>query len=314
MDVVANQITAIGGKLHLDTQIGVGSTFIIEAPAPQLLVSCVLLRSGERVIALPAEEILETVLLSVTDMQLDADQQHWHINTFRSVAPAYSLAAYWKQFSTTLPETAIGLRCRPNDQDDVWLIADDLIEQSELLINPLPSPLVPPPGMLGVSLQPDGNLISVLDPTAITTVLKSRSVDSGFVPVKVVARVNTILVVDDAALIRRRLAGSLTNVGFTVQSCSDGLEALQWLENNEPPALMITDVEMPNMDGLTLIDSCRKTGMQMPILVLSSRLSEDWGREAQRVGANEFLNKGFTTDELLSTIERLLLPQQSLTV
>jgi chemotaxis protein histidine kinase CheA/CheY-like chemotaxis protein len=313
MDVVANQITAIGGKLHLDTQIGVGSTFIIEAPAPQLLVSCVLLRSGERMIALPAEEILETVLLSVTDIQLDADQYHWHINTFRSVAPAYSLAAYWKQFSTTLPETAIGLRCRLDNQADVWLIADDLIEQSELLINPLPSPLVPPPGMLGVSLQPDGNLISVLDPTAITTVLKSRSVNSSFAPVKAVARVNTILVVDDAALIRRRLSGSLTNVGFAVQSCSDGLEALQWLESNEPPALMITDVEMPNMDGLTLIDRCRKTGMQIPILVLSSRLSEDWGKEAQRVGANEFLNKGFTTGELLSIIERLLSPQQSLT-
>jgi chemotaxis protein histidine kinase CheA/ActR/RegA family two-component response regulator len=314
MDVVANQITAIGGKLHLDTKIGIGSTFIIEAPAPQLLVSCVLLRSGERMIALPAEEILETVLLSVTDIQLDADQYHWHINTFRSVAPAYSLAAYWKQFSTTLPETAIGLRCRLDDQADVWLIADDLIEQSELLINPLPSPLVPPPGMLGVSLQPDGNLISVLDPTAITTVLKSRSVNSGFAPVKVVARVNTILVVDDAALIRRRLSGSLTNVGFAVQVCSDGLEALQWLASNEPPALMITDVEMPNMDGLTLIDRCRKTGIQIPILVLSSRLSEDWGKEAQRVGANEFLNKGFTTGELLSMVERLLAPQESLTV
>ena len=314
MDVVANQITAIGGKLHLDTQIGVGSTFIIEAPAPQLLVSCVLLRSGERVIALPAEEILETVLLSVTDIQLDADRHHWHINTFRSVAPAYSLAAYWQQFSTTLPENAIGLRCRLDDQADVWLIADDLIEQSELLISPLPSPLLPPPGMLGVSLQPDGNLISVLDPTAITTVLKSQSVDSESAPVRSVTRVNTILVVDDAALIRRRLAGSLTNVGFAVQSCSDGLEALQWLGNNEPPALMITDVEMPNMDGLTLIDRCRKTGIQIPILVLSSRLSEDWGKEAQRVGANEFLNKGFTTDELLSTIERLLAPQQSLTI
>ncbi len=314
MDVVANQITAIGGKLHLDTQIGVGSTFIIEAPAPQLLVSCVLLRSGERMIALPAEEILETVLLSVTDIQLDADRHHWHINTFRSVAPAYSLAAYWKQFSTTLPETAIGLRCRLDDQTDIWLIADDLIEQSELLINPLPNPLVPPPGMLGVSLQPDGNLISVLDPTAIMTVLKSQSVNSDSAPVNAVARVNTILVVDDAALIRRRLAGSLTNVGFAVQSCSDGLEALQWLENNEPPALMITDVEMPNMDGLTLIDRCRKAGIQIPILVLSSRLSEDWGKEAQRVGANEFLNKGFTTDELLSTIERLLAPEQSLMV
>ncbi len=314
MDVVANQIMAIGGKLHLDTQLGVGSTFTIEVPAPQLLVSCVLLQSGERIIALPAEEILETVLLSVTDIQLNIDQRHWQINTFRSVAPAYSLAAYWKQFSTTLPETAIGLRCRLDGQADVWLIADDLLGQSELLINPLPSPLVPPIGMLGVSLQPDGSLLSVLDPTAIMTVLQSSSGTSVSTPVQAVASVITILIVDDAALIRRRLSGSLTSVGFTVHACSDGLEALQWLETNELPALMITDVEMPNMDGLTLIDRCRQTGIQIPILVLSSRLSEDWGKEAQRVGANEFLNKGFTTDELLSTIDHLLATQKSIMV
>ncbi len=306
MDVVANQIMAIGGKLHLDTQLGVGSTFTIEVPAPQLLVSCVLLQSGEHIIALPAEEILETVLLSVTDIQLNIDQRHWQINTFRNVAPAYSLAAYWHQFSTTLPETAIGLRCRLDGQADVWLIADDLLGQSELLINPLPSPLVPPVGMLGVSLQPDGSLLSVLDPTAIMTVLQSPSGASVSTPVKAVANVITILIVDDAALIRRRLSGSLTSVGFTVQACSDGLEALQWLETNELPALMITDVEMPNLDGLTLIDRCRKNGIQIPILVLSSRLSEDWGKEAQRVGANEFLNKGFTTDELLNKVDHLL--------
>ncbi len=306
MDVVANQITAIGGKLQLNTQLGVGTTFMIEVPAPQLLVSCVLLQTGERIVAFPAEEILETVLLSVTDIQLDAEQRHWQINTFRRSAPAYSLTAYWKQFSAFLPENAIGLRFRNDDQTDVWLLADDLIGQSELLINPLPHPLIPPVGMLGVSLQPDGSLISVLDPTVLAQVLRSQSAAAVSPPVVAPRQVTTILIVDDAALMRRRLAGSLSSAGFAVQACGDGLEAWQWLQTNELPSLMITDVEMPNMDGLTLIDRCRKTGLHIPILVLSSRLSEDWGKEAQRVGANEFLNKGFTTDELLSTIKNLL--------
>jgi chemotaxis protein histidine kinase CheA/ActR/RegA family two-component response regulator len=306
MDVVANQITAIGGKLQLRTQLGIGTTFMIEVPAPQLLVPCVLLQTGERIVAFPAEEILETVLLSATDIQLDAEQRHWQISTFRRVAPAYSLTAYWKQFSTFLPENAIGLRFRIDNQADVWLLADDLIGQSELLINPLPHPLIPPVGMLGVSLQPDGSLISVLDPTTLAQVLQSQSAVVVSPPVVAPRRVTTILIVDDAALMRRRLAGSLSMAGFAVQACGDGLEAWQWLQTNELPTLMITDVEMPNMDGLTLIDRCRKTGLHIPILVLSSRLSEDWGKEAQRVGANEFLNKGFTTDELLSTIKNLL--------
>jgi chemotaxis protein histidine kinase CheA/ActR/RegA family two-component response regulator len=306
MDVVANQIAAIGGKLQLDTELRIGTTFTIEVPAPQLLVSCILLRAGERTIALPTEEILETILLSTTDVQLDPEQGRWQISTARGMSWGWSLAAYWPQFSNSLPATAIGLRCRRHGQPDVWLIADDLLEQAELLINPLPSPLVPPPGMLGVSLQPDGNLVSVLDPAALTTVLPARSATPVASPAVVPVNVTTILIVDDAALMRRRLAGSLTSAGFAVHTCGDGLEALQWLQTNQLPALMITDVEMPNMDGLTLIDRCRKTGIPIPILVLSSRLSEDWGKEAQRVGANKFLNKGFTTDELLSAIEQLL--------
>jgi chemotaxis protein histidine kinase CheA/ActR/RegA family two-component response regulator len=309
MDVVTNQIAALGGKISLQTQLGIGSTFTIEVPALQLLVSCVLLQAGDRTIALPTEEILETVLLSATDIQLDVDQQHWQISTYQGVVPGFSLAAYWHQFSATLPETAVGLRCRLDNGSDIWLIADDLLEQSQLLINALPSPLLPPVGMLGVSLQPDGSLISVLDPIAITQSLRDRSISPITNPITSPLPTTTILVVDDAALMRRRLSSSLTNAGFAVQACGDGLEALQWLQANEQPAMIITDVEMPNMDGLTLIDRCRSLGMQVPILVVSSRLLENWGKEAQRVGANEFLNKGFTTHELLSMVEQLLATQ-----
>jgi CheY-like chemotaxis protein len=306
MDVVANQIMEIGGKIQLQTQLGIGSTFTIEVPAPQLLVSCVLLQTGDRTIALPTEEILETVLLTAADIQLDAGQRHWHLHTYQGSLPGFSIADYWQQFSMTLSETAIGLRCRLNDQSEVWLLADELLEQAELLINPLPSPLIPPLGMLGMSLQPNGSLVAILDPTTLTQALQSRSITPATTPTEKPTDIVTILIVDDAALMRRRLSASLSGAGFAVQTCGDGLEALQWLQANELPAMIITDVEMPNMDGLTLIDRCRGMDIQVPILVVSSRLSEDWGKEAQRVGANEFLNKGFTTNELLSMVENLL--------
>ena len=64
MDVVAGQIEALGGKLSLQTEIGQGTTFTVEIPAPQLLVLCVLLQVGDRTVALPTEEILDTVLAS----------------------------------------------------------------------------------------------------------------------------------------------------------------------------------------------------------------------------------------------------------
>ena len=116
----------------------------------------------------------------------------------------------------------------------------------------------------------------------------------------------TILIVDDAAMIRRRLESSLNTYGFITHTCNDGLEALNWLQTNPLPDLMITDVEMPNMDGFTLIDRARQAQIEIPILVVSSRASAEWGKEARRLGASDYLNKGFATSELLQKVNSLL--------
>jgi chemotaxis protein histidine kinase CheA len=335
MDVVVSQIAALNGKLSLETDLGKGTTFTIEVPAPQLLVPCVLVEVGDsqgvRTIALPTDEILETILLNPTEISPLVSENPfltWTLKTSRGKAAGFDLAHYWQQAeqspsqSNTRPlsDTAIAIRTRSTDTlgfgTDIWFIADDLIGQEELLINPLPSPLVAPAGLLGVSLQPDGRLISILDPIALTTAIKAipttkatQSPDVSKVSAPESAPQSAalkILLVDDAALMRRRLESSLNSYGFTTFTCTDGLEAWNWLQSNERPDLMITDIEMPNMDGFTLIDRCRQAGLDLPILVVSSRLAEEWGREAKRLGATDFLNKGFSTPELMSKVNQLL--------
>jgi CheY-like chemotaxis protein len=334
MDVVASQIAALNGKLSLETRLGQGTTFAIEVPAPQLLVPCVLvevadrLGQGVRTMALPTDEILETILIDpdrISLLESDNPLLTWTLQTSRGSVSGFDLANYWSptaQHSAPsnarlLSDTAIAIRTRSTDTlgfgPDIWLIADDLIGQEELLINPLPSPLIPPAGLLGVSLQPDGRLISILDPIALTAAIQAPSTAkvtqapevSAPAPATQSATLK-ILLVDDAALMRRRLESSLTTYGFTTFTCADGLEAWNWLQSNECPDLMITDVEMPNMDGFTLIDRCRQAGINLPILVVSSRLAEEWGREAKRLGASDFLNKGFSTPELISKVNQLL--------
>jgi chemotaxis protein histidine kinase CheA/ActR/RegA family two-component response regulator len=335
MDVVASQIAALNGKLNLETNLGKGTTFTIEVPAPQLLVPCVLVEVGDslgqgvRTIALPTDEIVETILIDpsqISSLVSDNPLLTWTLQTNRGNAAGFDLAHYWnaaalssgQSVARPLSDTAIAIRTRSRDSlgfgTDIWLIADDLVGQEELLINPLPSPLVAPAGLLGVSLQPDGRLISILDPMALIAAIETLPTTKEVTPaLEVPASATTqqsstlrILVVDDAALMRRRLESSLTTYGFTTFTCSDGLEAWNWLQTNERPDLMITDVEMPNMDGFTLIDRCRQTGLDLPILVVSSRLAEEWGREAKRLGASDFINKGFSTSELISKVNQLL--------
>lgn len=329
MDVVAGQIEAMGGRLSLQTKLTQGTCFTIEVPAPQLLVSCVLLQVGDRIMALPSEEILETVLISSIQADPSEAQESlctWTLSTHQGEVQGFDLAHYWnpkpnpQAEGRSLPDTAICIRTRQDttagqlssQPANPWLIADDLLSQEDLLINPLPSPLVAPTGLLGFSLQPDGHLISVLDPLSLSEAIQTGPKASTIIessrpqPVASPQALATILVVDDAALMRRRMEGSLHTYGFTTHTCGDGLEALSWLQTNSLPDLIITDVEMPNMDGFTLIDRCRQSGIEIPILVVSSRLSEEWGREAQRLGANDYLNKGFSTAELIQKINQCL--------
>jgi chemotaxis protein histidine kinase CheA/ActR/RegA family two-component response regulator len=332
MDVVASQIAALNGKLSLETHLGRGTTFIIEVPAPQLLVPCVLVEVGDsqgvRTIALPTDEIVETILIDpnqISPLASDNPLLTWTLKTNRGDSPGFDLTNYWnptqlssgKSVNRPLADTAIAIRTRASDPlgfgTDLWFIADDLIGQEELLINPLPSPLVAPAGLLGVSLQPDGRLISILDPIALNAAIQDISTEKPVAAPDVLVPEPTpqssalkILVVDDAALMRRRLESSLATYGFTTFTCTDGLEAWNWLQSNEHPDLMITDIEMPNMDGFTLIDRCRQAGLDLPILVVSSRLAEEWGREAKRLGANDFINKGFSTPQLIDKVNQLL--------
>jgi chemotaxis protein histidine kinase CheA/CheY-like chemotaxis protein len=320
MDVVMTQIESIGGKLSLDTSVGRGTKFTIEVPAPQLLVPCVLFQVGERTMAFPTEDVLETALLSSLAVKMAADESMmcaWTLTTSKGEVTGFDLANYWQFTQRSLSDTAICLRTRQGaDGREIWSIADDLLGQSELRIAPLPSPLIAPAGLLGVSLQSDGRLISILDPIALTARLASDASSQTTDRPDVISSLNpidrstpsapVILVVDDAALMRRRFEASLHTHGFIVHTCNDGLEALNWLQTNPQPDLMITDVEMPNMDGFTLIDRTRQANIDMPILVVSSRVSAEWSKEARRLGANDYLNKGFSTSELIQQVNSLL--------
>ncbi len=318
MDVVANQTEAIGGQLSLSTKLGIGTTFTISIPVPNLFVRCMLLQAGDRIFAVPTTDIFTTMLLGdLLWSRSDSPLYTLAVEEDTGLVPALDLYHYWTNESANrafLP-TAIAVRTkRSPDMAGVWLVADQLLGQNDLLVNSVPYPLATPVGVMGVSLQSDGKLIPVIDPLAlIDALLNPMRLDeliTQYIPEEEVTafgiETRQILVVDDAALMRRRIESSLTSQGYNIHTCADGLEAWDWLQSHVPPSLLITDIEMPGMDGFTLIDRCRQAGMNMPIMVISSRLAEEWSKETQRLGADDYLTKGFATPELLQKVENLL--------
>jgi two-component system KDP operon response regulator KdpE len=113
-----------------------------------------------------------------------------------------------------------------------------------------------------------------------------------------------ILVVDDEAQITRVLRTTLSSHGHAIRSAADGDEALQVMKEWNPD-LVITDLGMPNMDGLEL---CRhiRTKSQVPIIVLSVRGQETTKVAALDAGADDFVTKPFSLNELLARVRAAL--------
>jgi two-component system KDP operon response regulator KdpE len=113
-----------------------------------------------------------------------------------------------------------------------------------------------------------------------------------------------ILVVDDEPQLTRVLRRSLTTQGYDVRVAGDGEFALQTFRD-WPAALVITDLAMPNMNGLELCRQLRKTS-EVPIIVLSVRGEESAKVEALDAGADDYVTKPFGMDELLARIRATL--------
>ena len=116
----------------------------------------------------------------------------------------------------------------------------------------------------------------------------------------------TILTVDDSPSIRMLLRYALAGQGYDVAEAEDGVAALEWLEVNERPQLMITDINMPRMDGFDLVETVRRRGphTDMPILVLSTENSDQKIGRAREAGINGWIVKPFDPAHLVSAVRQ----------
>jgi len=116
----------------------------------------------------------------------------------------------------------------------------------------------------------------------------------------------TILTVDDSASMRMLLKASLTAQGYTIESANDGQHGLERMHEVKPD-LLITDINMPKMDGFELIEAVRaEAGFAgTPILVLSTEFSDDKKARARSAGATGWITKPFEAAKLGAAIRRV---------
>ena len=114
-----------------------------------------------------------------------------------------------------------------------------------------------------------------------------------------------ILVVDDKLVMAEMLADALADRGYETRAVASGSEALAEIRRG-PLDLVVTDLRMPGLDGLALIDAARASGSDVPVIVMTAYGAVDSAAEALRRGAYHYVTKPFKVEDLLVHVERAL--------
>ena len=119
----------------------------------------------------------------------------------------------------------------------------------------------------------------------------------------------TILIVDDSISLRQVVSIALTNAGYEVIEACDGKDALAKL-TGQKIHLMISDVNMPNMDGISFLKAVRQLPNYKftPVIMLTTEAGEGMKKEGQAAGARAWVVKPFRPEQLLVAVSKLILP------
>jgi two-component system chemotaxis sensor kinase CheA len=188
-----------------------------------------------------------------------------------------------------------------------------LLGEQEVVIKSLGSFLPRLPNIGGITILASGEAIMVLNASELVSSIKagtmkgtrvvqleSKDEDDG--------RIIRVLVVEDSLVVRELQRNILESAGYKVETAVDGEDALAHLAKEEIDCI-VTDIEMPRMDGFDLTSAIRKSEQtkETPVIMCTSLSNEDDKQRGIEVGANAYVIKGtFDQHNLLSTIERLV--------
>ena len=178
------------------------------------------------------------------------------------------------------------------------------------------------PGLAGMTVLASGAVVLIYNPVALATVygeqarqLSAKAGDAAAAPaarggapdsaLATKPQIPLVLVVDDSITVRRVTQRLLQREGYRVAMAADGLQALERLAE-EVPAVVLSDIEMPRMDGFDLARNIRgdQRLKHLPIIMITSRIAEKHREHAKELGVDHYLGKPYPEDELLSLVRR----------
>lgn len=308
MDVVRRDIVEeLKGTISIETKEGHGTSFFLRLPLNLAVFPLFLVSAGGQTSALPATSIVEMLALARGEIIEILDKRA--IRLREQIVPVEELAAILRLPAATSDQTGNALMVIVKDgQEKLGLLVDEILGREEMVVKPLPPHMKNLRLVTGGTIGSGNSIINVLHVPELIRQAHGLAHAGRVQADKPESGGATILVVDDSMNTREIEKSILEAYGYAVETAGDGQEAFE-RTRTELFDLVITDVEMPRMDGFTLTESLRADPryQTVPVIIVTSREKEEDKRRGILVGADAYIVKrAFDQSSLLDTVKSLI--------
>ncbi len=307
MDAVNSGIKALGGAMQLESKSGEGCHFSIQLPTSLAHYQAILVRLGDQVLAV-SELGFEQILLPESGALIQENEQEY----FEFENKRYKVITLASLLTRVQVNPDLNTRKQTllllNHQHEHYAIAvDKVLSVKELVIKDLSASLPNIHGIIGASLLHDGSIAPLLD---MHELLQQPAHRHGLKAGELESQQNPLpfaLVVDDSLSARRSLEQFFSDMGYQIMAARDGLDAIEQLEKRQPH-IIITDLEMPRVNGLELTEHIRRQPetQNTPVIMITSRATAKHKQLAEEKGVDAYLTKPFSEEELSEKVMQLL--------
>jgi chemotaxis protein histidine kinase CheA/CheY-like chemotaxis protein len=302
LDAVRAYVSSLGGSLEVRSEPGQGMEVVLLLPLALALTEMLLFERAGEAYGVPLAAVDEVVTVTKT----------------HTLQGQHAVEVHGRSLPVTDVAAVIGAGAPPlGDRSPAVVVSagghraiaccDALLGTEEVVVKPLG--LAHTAGYLGASILGDGRIALLIESAMLTRgsprVTGSAAPDAASGP----PAAPKVLVVEDSFTVRELQRSILEAAGYQVVTARDGRDALATLDGDAQIAMVITDLEMPELDGLELTRALRADAARssLPVVIVTSRGAEDDRRRGIEAGADAYMAKrNFDQQALLTTVERLV--------